>query len=405
MQTDRHTNKHTQRHILLCVIGLTPQIITETLYALTQQHGEQVDEIRVITTLSGRDKIVSALLDPQHGQFYAFCCDYQIDPASITFDEARIMLLRTPDGRMLEDIRTVDDNSDAANQIGEIVRELTRDPGTRLHASAAGGRKTMSIYLTAAMQLFGRVQDRLSHVLVHERFETHPDFFYIPPTPRLLDLKDRQGTIIGQVSTTQATIDLADIPFIRLRGVMSDWLPHSGSYGAMVQRAQEDLDLLEATHTLRINLHHKHKTVAVANRRIKLTERELFLYGLLAYLRQQERGQAGYITLDEITVDDLDAVFRRITAARGNERGLDDTDLVVRFDFLDKLAARVDSTDAEVRKDLRKTFEQAISRIKKKCEDERLPDHYQPTTHGERGSLRYGLEVAPERIVWESAEP
>ena len=165
------------RHLLLCVAGLTPQIITETLYALTQQQRERIDEIRVITTLRGRNRIVQSLLDPQQGRFTAFCRDYGIDPASIAFSEETITLLRTPDGRMLDDIRSVDDNGHAANQICEIVRELTRDPRTRLHASAAGGRKTMSIYLTAAMQLFGRTQDRLSHVLVSEPFETHPEFY------------------------------------------------------------------------------------------------------------------------------------------------------------------------------------------------------------------------------------
>src|SRR2546426_12133493 len=71
------------RHILLCVAGLTPQIITETLYALTQQRGERIDEIRVITTLGGRDRILSALLDPQQGKFFAFCRDYGIAPDSI----------------------------------------------------------------------------------------------------------------------------------------------------------------------------------------------------------------------------------------------------------------------------------------------------------------------------------
>ena len=108
------TSEPTRRHILLCVAGLTPQIITETLYALTQQRGERVDEIRVITTLGGRDRIRQALLDLQHGKFFTFCRDYHIDPASITFDETTITLLRSPDGRMLPDIRSVDDNTFAA---------------------------------------------------------------------------------------------------------------------------------------------------------------------------------------------------------------------------------------------------------------------------------------------------
>ena len=63
---------------------------------------------------------------------------------------------------MLEDIRTVEENEFAGDQICDIVRELTKDSYTIIHASAAGGRKTMSIYLTAAMQMYGRAQDALS---------------------------------------------------------------------------------------------------------------------------------------------------------------------------------------------------------------------------------------------------
>lgn len=40
-----------QKHILLCVAGGTPAIITETLWALMDK-GERVDEVRVITTIN-----------------------------------------------------------------------------------------------------------------------------------------------------------------------------------------------------------------------------------------------------------------------------------------------------------------------------------------------------------------
>ena len=86
----QHPTAPPSRHILLCVAGLTPQIITETLYALTQQGGERIDEIRVITTLSRRDRIRQTLLDPTHGHFFAFCRDYGLEPGSILFDETTI---------------------------------------------------------------------------------------------------------------------------------------------------------------------------------------------------------------------------------------------------------------------------------------------------------------------------
>jgi CRISPR-associated protein (TIGR02584 family) len=392
------------RHILLCVAGLTPQIITETLYALTQQRHERIDEIRVITTLGGRNRILSALLDPQQGKFFVFCRDYSIDPSSIVFNETTIRLLHGPDGRTSPDIRSVEDNACAADQICEIVRKLTQEPHTRVHASAAGGRKTMSIYLTMAMQLFGRVYDQLSHVLVSEDFETHPDFFYIPPTPQELEVK-RAGQVIKRISTADAEIHLADIPFIRLRGVRSAWLPSGEhSYSDFVQQAQADLDLLDSVHELRINT--RNKSIIVANRTIKLTERELFVYALLAYLRQQSgRGEEGFVQLDEITMTDLDTVFRRITVAKGRERGLKDYQDVPRFAFLPTLEQQLASTIPQDREDVTRTFSEIVARIKRKCEAQRLPEDYLITTSGPRGALRYGLRMPPERITWDDQAP
>lgn len=165
-----------KRNILLCVAGMTPQIITETLFAVTQKDGGRVDEIRVITTLEGRNKVLQSLLHRESGKFYEFCRDFGIEAGAIKFDETTIALLDTPDGRTLEDIRTPEENALAGDKICEIVRELCRDETVNIHASAAGGRKTMSIYLTAAMQLFGRADDMLSHVLVNENFEGNPNF-------------------------------------------------------------------------------------------------------------------------------------------------------------------------------------------------------------------------------------
>lgn len=61
-----------RRLILLCVADMTPQVITETLYALTQLRGERVDEIRVITTRRGRDCVLARFLDAGRGEFFNF---------------------------------------------------------------------------------------------------------------------------------------------------------------------------------------------------------------------------------------------------------------------------------------------------------------------------------------------
>jgi hypothetical protein len=232
---------------------------------------------------------------------------------------------------------------------------------------------------------------------VSEAFENHPEFFYIPPTPRELEIKDRQGNT-RQVSTTEAEIHLADIPFIRLRSLMAEWLDEGGSYNDYVKRSQDFLYLVESAPDLR--LVPRDKTVVVAGQTVKLTEKEFFIYTLFAHFRTRGRDDEGFVALSEITVDDLDAVFRRITASRGKERGLKDIDLVARFDFLRVMAAQVASHKDIDKKHLQESFLPVRAKINGKLEEAKLPERYLITSRGERGSLRYGLGIAPERIIW-----
>lgn len=398
-----------QRNILLCVAGLTPQIITETLYVLTQQLGETVDEIRVITTLDGRDKIMTgivrgrgrhqdSLLHPEGGQFYAFCDDFGIDPGSIKFDEKSIALLRTRDGLTLPDIRTPEENELAGDQIGDIVRELTRDAKTRIHASAAGGRKTMSIYLTAAMQLFGRANDSLSHVLVSEEFETHPEFFYIPPAPRLLKMRDGR-----EVSTETAKIYLAPIPFIRLRGVKLDTraVENARSYGEMVRNAQADLDYIESEYDLKIDL--ASYTVTVESRSVQLAPREMFFYALFAEARAESSSKEGILSLDGLKREDFDGTFRRLMKAQRDNVGIEECSSFKEFEFLQEMLDEMTSSKTMHHDSFKKKFVEVNSKINGKFKKLRL-ERYMIQLREERGTACYGLTVSPQRIKFLQAE-
>ncbi len=154
------------RRILLAVTGLSPQIVTETLYALAVASSPRwiPTEIRLITTTRGADNARLQLLHPKTGWFHRLRADYQLP--EIAFDESHIHLIERPDGTPLDDIRDDTDNALTADTIVERVRLLTADPSSQIHASIAGGRKTMGFFLGYAMSLFGRDQDRLSHVLV-----------------------------------------------------------------------------------------------------------------------------------------------------------------------------------------------------------------------------------------------
>lgn len=371
---------------------MTPQIVTETLYALIRQRGERVDEIRVITTTKGHERLLTALLDPQRGEFFNFCGDYGVDPATIKFDETTILLLMAPDGRPLEDIRTPEENEYAGDQICEIVRQLTRDRNTRVHASVAGGRKTLGIYLTAAMQLYGRAHDALSHVLVGEDFEANADFFYPPPLPRTLKMKDGR-----EVSTSDAVVHLADVPFIRLRGLSADTLraDNSMAYGEVVSGAQQVLDLLESDSDLQINL--RHYAVTVEGRRVRLTPREMFFYTMFAEFRRRGTG-GGAVALDELKLHHFADTFERITAARGERVGLEEAASYPRFDFLPEMLDQLSGSSADGWLDFKDKFLVVAARVKSKFSRKGCDSRYVIALRDERGTSRYGLGVAPERI-------
>ncbi|MEW6168803.1 MAG: CRISPR-associated ring nuclease Csm6 [Pseudomonadota bacterium] len=197
--------------LLVAVAGSTPQVLTETLYALAKRPERPFvpDALKVFTTSEGGAQLARALL--AENQLARLCSTLGLPTGRIAFAQSDIEIFRGAGGAALEDLRNPADNIAAADHLVRRLAELTADPDCTVHASLAGGRKTMSFYLGHAMSLFGRVRDELSHVLVNEPFEAHPDFYFPPEPPVALALRDGR-----QVSTADARIQLVDVPFLRL---------------------------------------------------------------------------------------------------------------------------------------------------------------------------------------------
>lgn len=224
------------RRILICVTGLSPQIVTETLYALAVQTVPAwiPDEIRLVTTTRGAANARLNLLAESPGWFHRLCRDYAL-PA-IDFGESNVLVVRREDGSELDDIRDDTDNRLAADFIAEAVRALSADPDTEIHASIAGGRKTLGFYLGYAMSLFGRAQDRLSHVLVSSPFESHRDFYYPSRETRVIHAGARGEETLD---CRNARVWLGDIPFVRLRdGLPAELLAGGARFSEAVAEAQ-----------------------------------------------------------------------------------------------------------------------------------------------------------------------
>jgi CRISPR-associated protein (TIGR02584 family) len=242
------------RKILLAATGMTPQIVTETLYALAIDRGWIPTEIHVITTQSGAESVRLNLLTAkagEQGRFYRLLADYGLP--DIAFPEQNIHVLADHQGKPLDDIRTQEENRWAADFITNQVRELARDTESEIHASLAGGRKTMGYFLGYALSLFGRPQDRLSHVLVNAPYETNRDFYY--PTPYSFPIDPLNGKGMT-VDAKNARIDLAEIPFVRLAdGLPKRLMEMPCDFSRIVDIANREPSLKIDTHGHRVWLH------------------------------------------------------------------------------------------------------------------------------------------------------
>jgi CRISPR-associated protein (TIGR02584 family) len=362
------------RRILLAVTGLTPQVVTETLYALA--HGPNPflpTEVHLVTTREGAERARLALLSEDPGWFARLLRDYALPP--IAFSDDHIHVLRDAQGQPLDDIRTLQDNQHAADQITERVRSLTADDSAALHVSIAGGRKTMGYYLGYALSLFGRPQDRLSHVLVSEPFESSWNFFYPTPYEYIIQVKGDK-----LADCRNARVDLADIPFVRLR----EGLPERFRVGqALFSQAVAAAN--RALLPPRLRLHVKGRSVLADEETIALGPTEFAVLYWLARRHLMREPEVEW-SAREAAEDFLAAARQVMNHASGEYERLERA-----------FNGRLDDPKA-----LGEYFEPQKSRINKAFAEalgEHAAQRYAIVRYGARGASRYGLPLPSDAIT------
>ena len=281
------------KNVLLLVTGMSPAIVTETVYglAVNPMDGREKwipDEVHIISTEHGLVQVRERLLDKKN--FQKLIDDYQLP--NIKFDESQLYPIVDQNGQPQNDLRTPEDNERAANLICEKVRYFTSDKDEHgnekpehekvasLHVSIAGGRKTMGFYIGYALSLYGRPQDHMSHVLVEAPFDETkvPDFYY--PTPYPHNLPDFYNTFWN---VQQAKIWLSYIPFVRLRAS----LPESSLLkNATFSEVVNTINL--ANQPISVQLNMTARTVTIGQKTVRLAPREFAFYCWFAELAQAQ---------------------------------------------------------------------------------------------------------------------
>ncbi|EIC21522.1 CRISPR-associated ring nuclease Csm6 [Thiorhodovibrio frisius] len=362
------------RRVLLAVAGLSPQILTETLFALAVAADPPwiPTEIRLITTSEGAERARLSLLSADPGWFSRLLKDYRLPPVPFSVDD--IVVITDAEGHPLPDIRDLDDNARVADQITETVRDITADPNSALHVSLAGGRKTMGYYAGYALSLFGRAQDRLSHVLVSEPFEQSWAFFYPTPYPRVIETRD------GKLADTQsARVTLAEVPFVRLRDgvVPGRLLSGQASFGETIAAAQRALQPAELVIDLAA------RCIRAAGEIINLPPAPLAFLALMARRRQKGLHPARWNT--EGIAEQYLSEYRRIV-------GRDSAEL----DRVEKSLAQGMTKD---------DFDQRKARTNRELTralGDQLAEPYLIHSDGARPHTRYRLALEPAAIHFPS---
>ncbi len=215
MRADRRRSRERSSgpNVLVLSLGMTPQVVTETLWVLLRREPPFLpEEIHLLTTGLGAETIARELLGRDGGP-------NRLEELAREFG----VTLPMPEIHAIEeeDIRSGASSSAFGDLVVEVVRDITtRHPNARIHASLAGGRKTMSFYMGYTLSLFGGLEDELSHVLVSPpAFENSREFWWKYREPRTIRGFDPVERCEVRLSTADANIDLAPIPFLPLRQV------------------------------------------------------------------------------------------------------------------------------------------------------------------------------------------
>jgi CRISPR-associated protein (TIGR02584 family) len=212
---------------LLAVTGLSPAIVTETVWALAHRDPAIIpDRVTFVTTFTGAEMLERRLFEASDdwgglSVWESLRRAVGAGPDQLIASPCQIITLA--DGTAgrelpLDDIRTPAENHAAAEFIFSKVWEVVRDKDQRLIASVAGGRKTMGALLHAAVSLIGREDDLITHVLVNAPYDNLPGFFF-PAQPACPLVDARTGRAH---EAADAEITLAEVPFVPLRNRFKD---------------------------------------------------------------------------------------------------------------------------------------------------------------------------------------
>lgn len=220
---------------LIAPLGLSPAVVTETLWWLVAREGHTVVGVELWVTESRfgeRDALgelrgwvkaglwedLMAAAGPARVLLPSLPAAFEAHRVHDRPPGAGLNVFAFGEPRAtLGDVRDTSDADVVARQLHARVRFVRRElrEGTVLIGSIAGGRKNFGASLHAAFEFHAHGRDRLVHVLLHPKIEAMKDQAerYVAP----------QHEVLGVAVDDQLT--LVDVPFPPLRLLAPEWAP------------------------------------------------------------------------------------------------------------------------------------------------------------------------------------
>ncbi len=253
-----------KKSIFLATGGESPAVLTEAIWALVVRNKMILTEIHVITTSEGKNKILEAgLIDMKKGPFARLWKDWKLPAKTFPlFGESQIHI--PPKMKIKKDLGDSEANAAMEEEIAQRLDEFTKDPAVGLQASLAGGRKTMSAYLTLGMSAFAREGDTLYHVLMDPGKEKKLSNGWYPDPKKKAEIK---------------WVNLFEVPFPRLNNFFRNI--HLDLLKTSLTTAFEEFNMKQVS--LTVNLEKAPGYIEVDGKRLDLDPKQSLWVALLAW--------------------------------------------------------------------------------------------------------------------------
>lgn len=346
-------------YYLIALVGMSPQVVTELVYALaTQPAAMWPKKVFLLTTTNGKAALNHKLL----GKGDAIGAENQWKRLEEVLNGGQtkralpMPRIYVPKGSPENhfDIRTGEEDDSFAQECFRVFSNVFRerdqkDNGLPVYASLAGGRKTMSAHMMTAMSVFAEKEDKLFHVLVNEAAERNRNFFF--PT-----------------TETPGEIELVEMISPRLSGLLQKKKINPSTYDGHILELFYLLGIPAYAHApirhIEIALDRKHIWIKGAKVLEKKTSKQVFISEV--ELKQPRLGALFLCMMNEI--------YHPAAKKNNNQFVLQDKTALKAFVvsyheiwtlFLEEHYLKEDKTVFDHEKSLRKDIQQRISDYKK----------------------------------------